>query len=149
MFRASSCPSSGSYQPDRPRPTTLLPPRSNGKPEAATAVDKLLTMGMRMPKTCWAVFKRHAIKLRDWCIWLVDLFEWLCLSPLLVVKTAKIIAKWPNHTFWSKISFVHTTGRTCIFALIIWRDTKGTLDTQPNRTLWFRFCNSVHHHTFK
>jgi hypothetical protein len=25
-------------QPARPRPTALLPPRSNGKPEAATAV---------------------------------------------------------------------------------------------------------------
>jgi len=25
---------------------------SNGKPEAATAVDKLLIMGMRMPETC-------------------------------------------------------------------------------------------------
>jgi hypothetical protein len=36
-------------------------------------------MGMRMPETCWAVFKWQAIKLRDWCIWLVDLFEchWL------------------------------------------------------------------------
>jgi len=39
-------------QPVRPLPTTLLPPRSNGKPEGATAVDKLLMMGMRMPKTC-------------------------------------------------------------------------------------------------
>jgi hypothetical protein len=39
-------------QADRPRPTTLLPPRSNGKPEAATAVYKLLMMGMRMPETC-------------------------------------------------------------------------------------------------
>jgi len=39
-------------QPDRPRPTTLLPPRSNGKPEAATEVDKLLMMGMGMPETC-------------------------------------------------------------------------------------------------
>jgi hypothetical protein len=38
--------------PDRPRPTALLPPRSNGKPEAVTAVDKLLMMGMRMPGTC-------------------------------------------------------------------------------------------------
>jgi hypothetical protein len=38
--------------PDRPRPTTLLPPGSNGKPEAATAVYKLLMMGMRMPETC-------------------------------------------------------------------------------------------------
>jgi hypothetical protein len=32
-------------------------------------------MGMRMPETCWAVFKWRAINLRDWCIWLVDLFE--------------------------------------------------------------------------
>jgi len=38
--------------PDRPRPTRLLPPRYNGKPEAATAVDELLMMGMRMPETC-------------------------------------------------------------------------------------------------
>ena len=30
----------------------VVPPRSNGKPEVATAVDKLLMMGMRMPKTC-------------------------------------------------------------------------------------------------
>ena len=29
-----------------------LPPRYNCKPEAATAVDKLLMMGMRMPETC-------------------------------------------------------------------------------------------------
>jgi len=47
------------------RPTTLLAPRSNGKPEAATAVDKLLMMGMRMPETCEAVFKRQAINLTD------------------------------------------------------------------------------------
>ena len=30
----------------------ILFPRSNGKPEAATTVDKLLMMGMRMPETC-------------------------------------------------------------------------------------------------
>ena len=65
------------HQVDRPRPTTLLPPRSNSKPEAATAVDKLLMMGMRMPETCWAVFKRQALNLRDWCICLVDLFEYV------------------------------------------------------------------------
>ena len=59
---------------DRPRPTTLLPPRSYSKPEVATAVYKLLMMGMKMPKTCWAVFKRRTINLRDWCIWLVGLF---------------------------------------------------------------------------
>ena len=38
--------------PARPRPTAMLPPRSNGKPEAATAVVELLMMGMRMPVTC-------------------------------------------------------------------------------------------------
>jgi len=37
---------------DRLRPTALLSPRSNGKPEAATEVDKLLMTGMRMPETC-------------------------------------------------------------------------------------------------
>jgi hypothetical protein len=36
----------------RPRPTALLPPRSNGKPEAATAVFELLMMGIMMPETC-------------------------------------------------------------------------------------------------
>jgi len=75
MFRGSSCPSSGAHQlqqqqplvynmnvvvavllvvvaPDRPRPTTLLSPRSYGKPEAAAVVDGLLMMGKRMPETC-------------------------------------------------------------------------------------------------
>jgi hypothetical protein len=33
---------------DRPRPTALLPLRSYGKPEVATAVDRLLMMGKRM-----------------------------------------------------------------------------------------------------
>jgi hypothetical protein len=36
---------------------TLLPPRSNGKPEVATAVYKLLMMGKRMLKTFSAVFE--------------------------------------------------------------------------------------------
>jgi len=42
----------GRGRSDRPLPTTLLPPRSNIKPKAATAVDKLLMIGMRMPETC-------------------------------------------------------------------------------------------------
>jgi len=67
MFRASSCPSSGGTTtavaaPALPselgdssavgRGTALLPPRSNGKPEPATAVIELLMMGMGMPETC-------------------------------------------------------------------------------------------------
>ena len=39
-------------RPARTRPTALLPPRSNCKPEAATADVELLTMGTRMPETC-------------------------------------------------------------------------------------------------
>ena len=61
--------------PARPRPTALLPPRYNGKPEAATAVVELLMMGVRMPETCWAIFKRQAINPRNCCIWLVDSFK--------------------------------------------------------------------------
>jgi len=38
--------------PARPRPTTLLPPRSYGKPGTAAAVDRLLMMGIKMPETC-------------------------------------------------------------------------------------------------
>jgi len=32
-------------------------------------------MGMRMPETCWAVFKRQVINLRSCCVWLVDSVE--------------------------------------------------------------------------
>jgi hypothetical protein len=61
--------------PARPRPTALLPPSSNDKPKAATAVVELLMMGMRMPETCWTVFKWQVINLRNCCIRFVDLFE--------------------------------------------------------------------------
>ena len=36
----------------RGRPTALLPPRSNGKPKSAAAVDRLLMMGIKIPETC-------------------------------------------------------------------------------------------------
>jgi len=70
----------------RPRPTALLPPRSYGKPEAATAVDRLLMMGMRMLETCWAVFKRQVINLRSFCIWLVDSVESMMMHGLAIPK---------------------------------------------------------------
>ena len=84
-----SCCVCGRSGPDRPRPMTLLPPRSNRKPEAATAVYKLLMMGKRMPETCWAVFERRAINLRNWCIWLVDLFECIMMHRLTNPKFVK------------------------------------------------------------
>jgi hypothetical protein len=69
-----------------------------GKPEAAAAVDRLLMMGMRMPETCWAVFKLQAVNLYliaasswYWLVWMyadartyktlkgISLFrEWSC-----------------------------------------------------------------------
>jgi hypothetical protein len=39
-------------------------------------------MGMRMPETCWAVFKRQAINLKSWCIWLVDSVESMIMHGL-------------------------------------------------------------------
>jgi len=41
----SSVVGRGQSGPDRTRPTTLLPPHPKSKPEAATAVDKLLMTG--------------------------------------------------------------------------------------------------------
>jgi hypothetical protein len=79
---------------------TLLPPRSNGKPEAAIAVYKLLTLGKRMPETCWSVFERRAINLRDWCIWLVDLFECMMMHGLTKPKLLTLGKRMPE-TCWA------------------------------------------------
>ena len=56
------------------------------KPEAATAVVELLMMGMRIPETCCAVFKRQVINLRNSCIWLVDSFESMMMHGLAYPK---------------------------------------------------------------
>ena len=37
------------------------------KPEAATAVVELLMMDVRRPETCFAVYKRHVINMRNCC----------------------------------------------------------------------------------
>jgi hypothetical protein len=39
-------------------------------------------MGVRMPETCWAVFKRQVINLWNYCIWLVDSFECMMIHGL-------------------------------------------------------------------
>jgi hypothetical protein len=99
MFRASSRPSSGAQQLQL-KPLVLPSERGGSsavgrgqadrpdhdqqhcyhhtptvKPEAATAVVKILMMGVRTPETCWAVDKRQVINWGDCCIWLVNLFE--------------------------------------------------------------------------
>ena len=43
---------------------------------------QLLMMGMRMPETCWAIFKRQVINLRNCCIWLVDSVESMMMHGL-------------------------------------------------------------------
>jgi hypothetical protein len=77
-------------RPARPRPTALLPLRSYGQPEAASAVDKLLMMGMRKPETCWAVFKRQAINLNNCCIWSVDSVECMMMHEITSPKFTDI-----------------------------------------------------------
>jgi hypothetical protein len=51
-------------------------------------------MSKRMPETCWAVLKRQAINLRDWCIWLFGLFEYMMMHGLTNPKF-----KWNSKTF--------------------------------------------------
>ena len=80
-----------SSRPARPRPTALLSPSSDGKPEAATAVVELLMMGMRIPETCWAVFKRQIVNLRNWCMWLVDSIESMMMHGLANPKYAVML----------------------------------------------------------
>ena len=83
------------------RPDSWLGGR-HGKPEAATAVVELLMMGMRMPETCWAVFKRQVINLRNSCIWLVYSFECMMMHGLANPKltnfvTSKSLFMWDRH----------------------------------------------------
>jgi len=52
IIRSPSTAAAAPSGPDRPRPTTLLPPRSYAKPEAAAAVVELLMMGIGMHETC-------------------------------------------------------------------------------------------------
>ena len=64
IIRSLSTAAAAAAQPDGPRPSALLPPRSYGKPEAAAAaVVRLLMMGIRMSETCRAVPKRQTINL--------------------------------------------------------------------------------------
>ena len=90
---------------------------------AATAVIGLLMMGMRMPETCWAVFKRQVINLRHCCIWLVDSFEctsyFVRYSATATVEILHIIPLvWIYHTMhlsW----FPWNSHHLCFFALIL------------------------------
>jgi len=57
--------------PARPRKQHSCHHDTKVKPEAATAVIKLLMISGRTPETCWTVNKLQDNKLRNSCIWLV------------------------------------------------------------------------------
>jgi hypothetical protein len=63
-----------------------LPPRSYGKPEASTAVNRLLMMGIGIPETCRAIYKRQTINLQLIAAsgWLVNSFE--CVVNYLIFR---------------------------------------------------------------
>ena len=50
-------------------------------------------MGMRMPETCWAVFKWQVINLRSCCVWLVDSVEILGWNPYFPPKRWQVATR--------------------------------------------------------
>ena len=127
MFRASACPSSGatttavaaSGLPSELGDSSAVGRGRADRPDhdqqhcyhhvpmvkpAATAIE-LLMMDMRMPETCWAVFKRQAINLRNYFIWLVDSFECMMMhgfaNPKLIFVAAATITVSCNLSSWS------------------------------------------------
>jgi len=78
-----------SGRPARPSPKALLSPRSEGKPEAATAVVEFLMMGMKTPEIYWVVNKRQVKYRRSCCIWLVIYLNWIKFNILCCLITGK------------------------------------------------------------
>ena len=62
---------SAAGRPARPRTQHDCHHDTKVKPEPATAVIELLTMGGKTPETCWAIHERQDNKLENGCIWLV------------------------------------------------------------------------------
>jgi len=109
MFRASSCPSSGttttavaaSGLPSEVGGSGAVGRGRAGRPDhdqqhcyhQVPMVNQrlllqllwLLMMGMRMPETCWVVFKWQLINMRSCCIWLVDSVESMMMHGLKIL----------------------------------------------------------------
>ena len=66
-----SCVRGRAGRPARPRTQHDCHHDTKVKPEPATAVIELLTMGGKTPETCWAIHERQDNKLENGCIWLV------------------------------------------------------------------------------
>jgi hypothetical protein len=76
-------------------------------------------MGMRMPETCWAVFKWQVINLRICCIWLVDSVESMTMhglanpkneSKMLRPSGQRILDSIKNHTSFRRGIYGLTQG---------------------------------------
>jgi hypothetical protein len=69
-------------------------------------------MGMRMPETCWAVFKWQVINLRICCIWLVDSVESMMMhgfaNPKFKNKVGRFILNYVVSCPWTQ-SFSQTS----------------------------------------
>jgi hypothetical protein len=74
-------------------------------------------MGKRMSEAFWVVFKRRAIKLRYWCICLVDLFEWKLSMSVVPWRNEKLIfdisSATPNKTATSLIDDFNINKTSC------------------------------------
>jgi hypothetical protein len=73
------------------------------KPEAATAVTKLLMMGGETPETCWAVNKRQDNKLENCCIWLVIYLNCTMMHGLTNLKCDNGLGRC-HHEWWTNCS---------------------------------------------
>jgi len=88
-------------------------------------------MGMRMPETCWAAFKRQVINLRNCCIWLVDSLESMVLHGPANPKfkcSFLLEAKWPSG-YWMR---TEGTGHL-----------KTSKDPTGNQTRDFPYCDAM------
>ena len=121
-------------------------------------------MGKRMPETCWAVFERRAINLRDWCIWLVDLFECMMMHGPMNIKCRVIFNK-PENCASSWFYCRNISRCTVLWTSQYILQTSGTITSKRRRfilkktwiisdaavrNLGFRYCfrrrqtNSLH-----
>ena len=75
-------------------------------------------MGMRMPETCWAVFKWQVINLRSCCIWLVDFVESVMMQGLANPKKAVLICKWRPQM--SELRHIFKCFATYLYVLIFY-----------------------------
>ena len=70
------------------------------KPEAATAVIKLLMMGGKTPETCWAVNKCQDNKLENCSIWLVIYLNCTMMHGLTNLKLPNTFQRGTTKMFW-------------------------------------------------